>query len=322
MDDLEALGLTAVEVVAYRRLVDQPPMTASEFADGLPGEPTFEELLAGLTAKGLVTTRAGIPSRYAAVAPDVALDNLARAREQEIAKARAVAGELAQRWQRVGRSVDPHELIEIVVGREATSQRAEQIQRTANEEVLIFDKPPYASSGLGNAIELQLLTGGAVRYRCLYDRDSLELPGNYARIRELVLAGESARVSPTLPMKMVMGDGRVALLPLETAPEAIEVAAAIHPSALLESLRTLFEVLWQQGTPLRFTGAESVTGQERLTALDEHVIRLLAAGLTDKAVGRQLGMGERTVQRRVRALMQAHGVTNRLQLGMRLATSD
>lgn len=322
MDDLEVLGLTAAEVIAYRRLVDHPPMTVQQLANGLPNEPPIQELLAGLTAKGLATTWAGVPSRYAAVAPDVALDNLARAREEEIARARSTAGDLAQRWLRIGRSVDPREMIEIVVGREATLQRAEQIQRTATDEVLIFDKPPYASAGLGNQTELQLLTAGVTRFRCLYDRQALELPGNYARIQELVLAGESARVAPTLPLKMVMGDARIALLPLETAPEAIEVAAAIHPSALLESLRTLFEVLWEQATPLRFNSSE-VPGSvpDNSTAADDHVIRLLTAGLTDKAIGRQLGIGERTVQRRVKALMRAHGVTNRLQLGIRLAAA-
>ncbi|WP_051265745.1 helix-turn-helix transcriptional regulator [Nakamurella lactea] len=325
MDDLETLGLTPAEVVAYRRLVDRPPMTVAEFADGLPGEPAVQELLAGLTAKGLATTWAGVPTRYAAVAPDVALDNLANAREEEIAKARIAAGELARRWSRVGRSVDPRELIEIVVGREATLQRAEQIQRTATDEVLIFDKPPYASSGLGNATELQLLTSGSTSFRCLYDRAALDLPGNYTRIQELVVAGESARVAPTVPLKMVMGDNRIALLPLETAPESIGVAAAIHPSALLDSLRALFEVLWQQAAPLRFTSTRPAgagpasTVPESLSPMDQDVIQLLAAGLTDKAIGRQLGIGERTVQRRVKVMMQAYGVTNRLQLGMRLA---
>jgi DNA-binding CsgD family transcriptional regulator len=274
--------------------------------------------LVALEQKGLVTTWAGEPKRVAAVAPDVALDNLARAREKEIARARALAGDLAQRWLRVGRAMDPHQMIEIVVGRSATLQRAEQIQRTSTEEVLMFDKPPYAAAvDLGNPTERQLLADGVTRYRCLYDTRALEVPGQYRLIRDMALAGESGRVTSGLPMKMVMGDGRTALVPLETSPEVIEVAAVVHPSALLESLRVLFEVLWRQATPL--DAAEPATTTRAFDETNRQVLQLLVTGLTDRAIGRQLDLAERTVQRHVQAIMQAYGVRNRLQLGIRLA---
>lgn len=41
----------------------------------------------------------------------------------------------------------------------------------------------------------------------------------------------------------------------------------------------------------------------------------LLAGLTDASVAKQLDLGLRTVQRRVRRLMELAGVTTRLQLG-------
>lgn len=43
--------------------------------------------------------------------------------------------------------------------------------------------------------------------------------------------------------------------------------------------------------------------------------RRLTIGLTDASVAKQLGLGLRTVQRRVKRLMQLTGVTTRLQLG-------
>ncbi|MFF8828103.1 helix-turn-helix domain-containing protein [Streptomyces sp. NPDC015131] len=48
---------------------------------------------------------------------------------------------------------------------------------------------------------------------------------------------------------------------------------------------------------------------------DLEILALLLAGLTDASVAKQLGLGLRTVQRRVRGLMEAAGVTTRLQLG-------
>lgn len=53
---------------------------------------------------------------------------------------------------------------------------------------------------------------------------------------------------------------------------------------------------------------------------DQHeLLRLLAGGLSDQAIGRRLDMSRRTVQRRVRSLMDHFGVQTRFQLGMRAA---
>jgi sugar-specific transcriptional regulator TrmB/DNA-binding CsgD family transcriptional regulator len=318
--DLRSLGLTADESSMYLMLVDRPAATAAEVGEFWRQASRASPLavLASLEAKGLVTTLAGRPTRHAAVAPDVALDNLARVREQEIAKARALAGELTERWRRVGRAAVPADLIEVVVGRGATLQRSEQIQRSSTE-VLIIDTPPYAAEHLGNPLESQLLAEGTTSYRCLYDRTALQVAGKYEAIRALIAEGEVARVTPGLPLKMVMGDRRVAMLPLETAPESISAAAVIHPSSLLDSLHLLFETLWLQASPLTPGPVPGAQSPQRVDPLDQDVVRLLVTGLTDKAIGRQLNLAERTVQRRVHGIMQAHGVHNRLQLGIRLA---
>jgi DNA-binding NarL/FixJ family response regulator len=120
-------------------------------------------------------------------------------------------------------------------------------------------------------------------------------------------------------MKMVMGDARIALVPLETSPEVIEVAAVVHPSALLESLHTLFELLWQRSERFGGVGSEAA-GRGRFSEPDRQVLDLLTTGLTDKAVARQLGVTERTVQRRVQRIMAEYGVRTRLQLGLRLSS--
>lgn len=45
------------------------------------------------------------------------------------------------------------------------------------------------------------------------------------------------------------------------------------------------------------------------------MLSLLLAGLTDASVAKQLDIGLRTVQRRVKRLMELTGATTRLQLG-------
>jgi DNA-binding NarL/FixJ family response regulator len=45
-----------------------------------------------------------------------------------------------------------------------------------------------------------------------------------------------------------------------------------------------------------------------------HLLSLLIAGLTDHAIAAQLGLSTRTVQRRIRVLLEMAGVQTRLQL--------
>ena len=91
----------------------------------------------------------------------------------------------------------------------------------------------------------------------------------------------------------------------------------IHASGLLESLSGLFESVWREATPL-VLGGPGARGLEEQTGPDEtdlQVLSLLLAGLTDASVAKQLDLGLRTVQRRVKGLMELAGVTTRLQLG-------
>lgn len=145
-----------------------------------------------------------------------------------------------------------------------------------------------------------------------------------ASILDMVALGEDARVSSQLPLKMVMGDASVAMLPLNSAPTSITAAVVIRPSSLLTSLHLLFDTLWDRALPVRSSAdlAASEDGEApsaALTAVEQQIVQMLVTGLTDQAIGRQLGLAERTVQRRVQAIMRRLGVDNRLQLGIRLA---
>jgi DNA-binding NarL/FixJ family response regulator len=53
-----------------------------------------------------------------------------------------------------------------------------------------------------------------------------------------------------------------------------------------------------------------------LTRQHHDVLRLLCTGATDKAVGAQLGISDRTVRRLVRDACDHYGVAGRMQLGV------
>jgi hypothetical protein len=52
-----------------------------------------------------------------------------------------------------------------------------------------------------------------------------------------------------------------------------------------------------------------------MDSIDQHILRLMDAGLTDEAIARRIHMGHRTVQRRIEVLMEAFDVSSRFSLG-------
>jgi DNA-binding CsgD family transcriptional regulator len=133
-----------------------------------------------------------------------------------------------------------------------------------------------------------------------------------------IRAGVDARVTERLPLRMLIADRRIGLVPLMSADHADEGGGAllIHPSALLDALQMLFDLTWRSARRLVLS-AEDVGEEDgdRLEDVDAQILGLLLAGLTDQAIGNQLGMSLRTVQRRVSQLMERAGVATRLQLG-------
>ena len=118
-----------------------------------------------------------------------------------------------------------------------------------------------------------------------------------------------------MPTKLVVADRAQALVPL-TSPATEPAALVVHASGLLELLSELFESVWRDALPLRLgasgVGEEPADGPD---GTDLDVLSLLLAGMTDASVAKQLDLGLRTVQRRVKRLMGLSGVTTRLQLG-------
>jgi hypothetical protein len=311
---LEAVGLTDEQQAVYLALLETSPATAAQLRDRCPGA-RVRPAIAGLETAGLVSRLTGQPARYQPAPPDMALEVLVRAREQELQQVRLETARLAERFRAGRGSARPEEVVEVLTGREATLQRWEQLQRSAQREVRSFDRPPYASTVMVNSAEEEVLAVG-MTYRAVYTREGLQLPGRLAAMRRLVMAGEQARVTEDLPVKMFLADDVIGLISLErpSLPNSADSALVIHSSSLLDTLSALFEAVWATAVPVRF-GDQAVTGDQ--AAGDRRMLLgLLAAGLTDEAIAHQLNWHPRTVQRHVRRLMTELGAQTRFQLGL------
>ncbi|ALG15120.1 hypothetical protein AOZ06_27860 [Kibdelosporangium phytohabitans] len=308
--------LSRTAQVVYEALVDRTATSADDLRRTLGlSEHQVRRALALLAARGLIT---GDGRRYLVNPPDVALNVLLLETETELSRARLHALRLAERHRRSADGQPPLDLVEVVHGSAQITQRAEQIMRTARHEVCFIDKPPYAK--LQNAlspVEADLLTQG-VRFRGLYDRDALELHNLLTDLEAGIALGEQARVLADAPTKLILIDDRLAMIPLRSAPPALESAVIVHPSALLQALEALFHALWHSAIPLVLPD-RTVIREDELSDTDLRLLALLTAGMTDRSIARQLGLSYRTFQRRLHELMARMGAHTRFQAGLQAA---
>ncbi|MVO88302.1 winged helix-turn-helix transcriptional regulator [Streptomyces sp. p1417] len=313
---LTGLGISPADERVYRAFLAAPGSTPEQLATatGLT-EQRVRRHVRSLARLGLLTEAADGPERYTPAPPDVALEVLALRRQEEIAHARLAAAGLAEEF-RAGRLRGGGSPVQVLRGREAIAQQFFQTQQTAKNEILILDKPPYVVEPLRrqDTVQLERLDKG-VRYRAVYDQAGLDGPGRAEATRDLAARGEESRVLADVPLKLVIADHRVALVPFVVASQ--EEILVVQQSALLDGLIALFELLWQRATPL---WPAAPGAHELLSPEDELLLGHLRAGLTDSAIARRLGVAQRTVERRMSRIMAVLGVRTRFQAGVRTTT--
>lgn len=317
MDELlSAIGLDEGQESAYRALV---ALGAAEIPDlahrlTLPVQQT-ERTLRHLERHGLAAQSSARPGRWVAAPPGVALGALLTQQRHELEQAELAAALLAEEYRAEAAEPAVHDLVEVVTGASAVAHRFHQLQLGAVEEVLaLVSGRPQVVTGTDNEAEDRAAVRG-VSYRVVIEREVLTLPSGIREASTALARGEHIRVTAEVPTKLVIADRSLAMVPL-TARGAEPAALVVHASGLLESLMGLFEAVWRESLPLRLgsTGApEESDGGPDVTDLE--ILTLLLAGMTDASVAKHLELGLRTVQRRVKGLMELSGVTTRLQLG-------
>ncbi|MFF9567219.1 helix-turn-helix domain-containing protein [Streptomyces sp. NPDC014685] len=313
---LGAIGLDEIQESAYRALV---AVGAAEIADlahrlGLP-EADTERALRRLEQHGLAAQSSACAGRWVAAPPGVALGALLTQQRHELEQAELAAALLAEEYRAEAAEPAVHDLVEVVTGARAVSHRFHQLQLGATSEVcaLVTGKP-IAVSGMENEAEERAATRG-VSYRVVVEREILSQPFGIMELSAALSRDEQCRVIDRVPTKLVVADGVLAMVPL-TGRSAEPAALVVHASGLLESLMGLFEAVWRQAMPLRLGESGLPQGESvEPDPTDLEILSLLLAGLTDASVAKQLDLGLRTVQRRVKGLMELTGVSTRLQLG-------
>ena len=304
---LEAIGVRPDDEAVYREVLSRSEAEIGELAAAL-GRDGAEvgRSLTALEELGLVHRLPGRPVRLRAARPDVAVDALVNRRREELARTQLAARNLLAEMPAEERH-RPEDIVEVLVGRPAIAARFDQLLGTTRQELMVLDRPPYVSDpGHSDSAVLRLLSSD-VTVRGIYAPEALDLPGALEDLEAAYRAGEQSRVHASLPMKLAIGDGELAILPIDV--DTVDAAVCVRPSSLLNALVRLFELLWAQATPIVAPAHEGRFNDRQLAAL-------LASGAKDDVVARRLGTSTRTLSRRIGELMDHLHVRTRFQAGV------
>ncbi|WP_326818435.1 MULTISPECIES: helix-turn-helix transcriptional regulator [unclassified Streptomyces] len=329
---LTFLGLEPLEDAVYRLLVDRPDCEPATLAGESTGcAEDVARALDVLVERGLASARPEGDDdviHYRAASPVLALGPLLESRRASLRRVESLVTTLAERH----RSAQAHASgapVEVLSGAAAIRRRLLLMQDQATIEVCTMMPLREVHSVITvednhDAIEDVLMRRG-IALRSVIERDWLERPEMAATAAAYAAQGQHISVVDELPIKLIIVDRRMALLPLAPERDDVDpVALAVHGTGLLTALSSLFEAHFERGWRLLPSETDPRTGRTdgaELDAVDRQIVSLLYVGLTDAAIARQLGMGHRTVQRRLQSLMVEVGAATRFQLGWRAARS-
>lgn len=312
----EVLGLSALEESVYHALIRTHAGTTGELAAETSTSPSrVSHALRRLSRLGLVRKSGRGP--YIATRPDAAFEALFHRQEEALDQARQGLGALVEEYQLSSFAAHPANLIEVITGEAEVARYALDMHLRPKESVMLFDTPPYTSPPNDHdevaLLEPQLPT---TSWRTIYSSDALALPGRFAVVSRLAELGEESRVIPSLPMKLQIVNEETAMIPLTTTERAADSMAVVHKSGLLDALVALFDAYWELATPLPVAGTSPAGPDTGVPEDDLRVLAMLATGLTDTAIAKQLKVSIRTGRRRIARALAIAGGRSRFQAGV------
>jgi hypothetical protein len=130
---------------------------------------------------------------------------------------------------------------------------ATRLQDRATEQVRWLDRPPCHGKPhqfrAQEEIQARRMADG-LRYRTVYSQNVYDDPKLFAAMTRMADLGENVRLLSELPVKLTIGDDRMALLVPEPDQAGLEGSLVVHASGMLNALCGLFETLWTLAMPV------------------------------------------------------------------------
>jgi DNA-binding CsgD family transcriptional regulator len=204
-------------------------------------------------------------------------------------------------------AVEPGHLARGVAAEEA-SHISVDIVAAAQREVMTFQ----TESGLGRSATgipsklraAEKLRHRGVRMRCIFDTGYLASPQGQGVVERFASDGFEVRAVHGLP-------GAMTLVPVDS--RAVGGAVVVNDKTITDQLRSAFEVHWTRSVPL----VEDGTPDDRaLSRIQRQILGMLAAGMKDESIARNLGVSLRTLRRSITGMSESAGVPTRFALAV------
>lgn len=291
-------------------------------AQGIPAsrlDPALETLavrgLVGLASDGTID----VPP------PMSALPQHALQLERQASAARAAADELSTVYYAArAQELDPVTGVEVLADLAEVGAATNQAVALATVAVrslrgMTARSRQVMDSPLASHREPSVGLGGrVVAMQTVWDAGILELPGALDALAARAEGGETQRFLGGVPISIIVVDDTTCIVEWSGSGGGPQGLLGHAPGAV-GAATALFERFWQLAMPMGRRGDDGdlPDGEGReFDSRDEAVLRLLAAGVADAAIARQTGFSQRTVERRVRALMERLGARTRFQAGV------
>ncbi len=274
---------------------------------------------------GLLVPSSGHHNGWTALAPDTALRKLLHDEEQHteallsaVRQTRSALAQVLADFQPVYARELASVQMEVVNGMANVSAVLEDASRRAEEEVLsLHPGRPLPAEMVEAGLERdRLVLGRGVRMRTIHLRSAASAPHMTAYLRRLNGAGAQVRTAHTLPMRLIVVDGSLAIVPASRTADGEIAAIVLRGETLAGVFRGIFQHSWESATVLTESATDSPEGDWRPTGRHRELVRMLGGGLTDEAMARKLGVSERTVRRLVSELTERLGTASRFQAGV------
>ncbi|GAB3581889.1 helix-turn-helix transcriptional regulator [Calidifontibacter terrae] len=320
--DPESLNIHDLEVndnntAIYLALLESPTVTTKELLHHGFSKDFIERAMDLMLERG-IARRIG-HSTWQAQPPDLALPAFATRLEEYARTIRRSAPALSRVYasNSVGAPGETNDF-QRLTSVDAIAYATRELIGSAGAKVVAFcADTPYTRWLVGlpdpyHHLEMRNYAGDQMDARATLDVELLTIPGLTEVLDARSQAGEGHRISSGLPFTAFANDRGHAVLDFSESPDADEIVGlSVTEPHVARATMTLIETVWRSGNSW-----ERVPGAHNRDDRDRQILQMLAGGATDSTIARSMNVSQRTIERRVRNLMETLGSSTRFQAGV------
>lgn len=301
-------------VTAYIALLEDPaPSVRSLERAGITADvaaSALQQLEQMGLARRLPTGAIDVPS------PDTTIPALAAALEARARNSLVAMHGLTQLYHR-SRTSQEHRLdLTVLSSFEDLVRARHQLAAAARREAIrACARSPEMDQALitqAGGINVGDTEAPRIASRLIVDLSLLEVPGAMGALQTIADHGIEVRLTQQVVCNLSVVDGALALIDLTNIEPTGYGSVVVRHAPIVQVIQQMLYKTFQSGLQLpRGAGDDARLLDER----DTRILGLLAAGASDSTIARELSVSQRTVERRVRVVLDTLGAATRFQAG-------